>query len=88
MTTMGVVFAVINLIAVILLIIKFRGTPVTSAPTLGDLPSWAENQIEELKDALGTKESELEKAKSALTDLQVQSAQQVSSLKPTSKLPK
>ena len=80
MTTMGVVFAVINLIAVILLIIKFRGTPVTSAPTLGDLPSWAENQIEELKDALGTKESELEKAKSALTDLQVQSAQQVSSL--------
>ena len=80
MTTMGVVFAVINLIAVILLIIKFRGTPVGSAATPGDLPSWAENQIKELKAALETKESELGKTKSVLTDLQVQSAQQVSSL--------
>ncbi|MGD1981896.1 MAG: hypothetical protein PVJ94_03870, partial [Flavobacteriales bacterium] len=80
MTTMGVVFAVINLIAVVLLIFKFRGTTTESASASGDLPGWASDQMKELKDTLENKDSELEQTKASLTALQVQTAQQISSL--------
>lgn len=80
MTTMGVVFAVINLIAVVLLIFKFRGAATESAPASGDLPGWASDQMKELKNSLESKESELEQTKASLTALQVQTAQQISSL--------
>ena len=80
MTTMGVVFAVINLIAVVLLIFKFRGTATESASASGDLPGWASDQIKELKDTLENKDSELEQTKASLTALKVQTAQQISSL--------
>ena len=80
MTTMGVVFAVINLIAVVLLIFKFRGTTIESASASGDLPGWANDQMKELKDTLENKDSELEQTKASLTALQVQTAQQISSL--------
>ncbi len=80
MTTMGVVFAVINLIAVVLLIFKFRGTATESASASGDLPGWASDQMKELKDTLENKDSELEQTKASLTALQVQTAQQISSL--------
>jgi DNA recombination protein RmuC len=77
---MGVVFAVINLIAVVLLIFKFRGTTTESASASGDLPGWASDQMKELKDTLENKDSELEQTKASLTALQVQTAQQISSL--------
>ena len=80
MTTMGVVFAVINLIAVVLLIFKFRGATTESASASGDLPAWASDQMKELKDTLENKDSELEQTKASLTALQVQTAQQISSL--------
>ena len=80
MTTMGVVFAVINLIAVVLLIFKFRGTATESASASGDLPGWASDQMKELKNTLENKDSELEQTKASLTALQVQTAQQISSL--------
>ena len=80
MTTMGVFFAVINLIAVVLLIFKFRGTPTESASASGDLPGWASDQMKELKGTLENKDSELEQTKASLTALQVQTAQQISSL--------
>ena len=80
MTTMGVVFAVINLIAVVLLIFKFRGTATESASASGDLPGWASDQMKELKGTLENKDSELEQTKASLTALQVQTAQQISSL--------
>jgi DNA recombination protein RmuC len=80
MTTMGVVLAVINLIAVVLLIFKFRGTATESASASGDLPGWASNQMKELRDALESKDSELEQTKASLTALQIQTAQQISSL--------
>lgn len=80
MTTMGVVFAVINLIAVVLLIFKFRGTTIESASASGDLPGWANDQMKELKNTLENKDSELEQTKASLTSLQVQTAQQISSL--------
>jgi DNA recombination protein RmuC len=77
---MGVVFAVINLIAVVLLIFKFRGTTIESASASGDLPGWANDQMKELKNTLENKDSELEQTKASLTSLQVQTAQQISSL--------
>jgi len=80
MTTIGVVFAVINLIAVVLLIFKFRGAASESASSSGDLPGWASDQMKELRNSLESKESELEQTKASLTALQVQTAQQISSL--------
>ncbi len=80
MTTLGVFFALINLIAVVLLILRFRGANAGSSAASRELPGWAREQMAELKDLLENKESELEQTKTALTTIQVQTAQQISSL--------
>ena len=69
MTTMGVVFAVINLIAVVLLIFKFRETATESASASGDLPGWASDQIKELKDTLKNESADAGEIKTKLDAL-------------------
>ena len=80
MDTTAIVFAVINLVLVVLLFLKFRSTGNASSETSSEVPEWAEAQIKELKsEAVNTSES-LKKAQEALSEEQVKSAQTISSL--------
>ena len=80
MDTTVIVFAVINLVLVVLLFLKFRSTGNASSESSSEVPEWAEVQIKELKsEALNTSES-LKEAKEALSEEQVKSAQTISSL--------
>ena len=80
MDTTSIVFAVINLILVVLLFLKFRSTGNASSETSSEVPEWAEAQIKELKsEAVNTSES-LKEAQEALSEEQVKSAQTISSL--------
>ena len=80
MDTTAIVFAVINLVLVVLLFLKFRSTGNASSESSNEVPEWAEVQIKELKsEALNTSES-LKQAQEALSEEQVKSAQTISSL--------
>ena len=80
MDTTAIVFAVINLVLVVLLFLKFRYTGNASSESSSEVPEWAEVQIKELKsEALNTSES-LKEAQEALSEEQVKSAQTISSL--------
>ena len=80
MDTTAIVFAVINLVLVVLLFLKFRSTGNASSESSNEVPEWAEVQIKELKsEALDTSES-LKQAQEALSEEQVKSAQTISSL--------
>ena len=80
MDTTSIVFAVINLVLVVLLFLKFRSTGNASSETSSEVPEWAEAQIKELKsEAVNTSES-LKEAQEALSEEQVKSAQTISSL--------
>ena len=80
MDTTAIVFAVINLVLVILLFLKFRSTGNASSESSSEVPEWAEVQIKELKsEAVNTSES-LKEAQEALSEEQVKSAQTISSL--------
>ena len=80
MDTTAIVFAVINLVLVVLLFLKFRSTGNASSETSSEVPEWAEAQIKELKsEAVNTSES-LKEAQEALFEEQVKSAQTISSL--------
>ena len=81
MDTTAIVFAVINLVLVVLLFLKFRSTTSNaSSETSSEVPEWAEAQIKELKsEAVNTSES-LKEAQEALSEEQVKSAQTISSL--------
>ena len=80
MDTTAIVFAVINLVLVVLLFLKFRSTGNASSETSSEVPEWAEAQIKELKsEAVNTSES-LKEAQEALSEEQVKSAQTISSL--------
>ena len=80
MDTTAIVFAVINLVLVVLLFLKFRSTGNASSETSSEVPEWAEAQIKELKsEAVNTSES-LKEAQEALSEEQVKSAQKISSL--------
>ncbi|MGA0246145.1 MAG: DNA recombination protein RmuC [Schleiferiaceae bacterium] len=80
MDTTAIVFAVINLVLVVLLFLKFRSTGNASSESSNEVPEWAEVQIKELKsEALNTSES-LKEAQEALSEEQVKSAQTISSL--------
>ena len=80
MDTTAIVFAVINLVLVVLLFLKFRSTGNASSESSSEVPEWAEVQIKELKsEALNTSES-LKEAQEALSEEQVKSAQTISSL--------
>ena len=80
MDTTAIIFAVINLVLVVLLFLKFRYTGNASSESSSEVPEWAEVQIKELKsEALNTSES-LKEAQEALSEEQVKSAQTISSL--------
>ena len=80
MDTTAIIFAVINLVLVVLLFLKFRSTGNASSESSSELPEWAEVQIKELKsEAVNTSES-LKEAQEALSEEQVKSAQTISSL--------
>jgi DNA recombination protein RmuC len=80
MDTTAIIFAVINLVLVVLLFLKFRSTGNASSKSSSEVPEWAEVQIKELKsEALNTSES-LKEAQEALSEEQVKSAQTISSL--------
>ena len=80
MDTTAIIFAVINLVLVVLLFLKFRSTGNASSESSSEVPEWAEVQIKELKsEALNTSES-LKEAQEALSVEQVKSAQTISSL--------
>ncbi len=80
MDTTSIVFAVINLVLVVLLFLKFRSTGNASPESSSEVPEWAEAQIKELKsEAVNTSES-LKEAQEALSEEQVKSAQTISSL--------
>ena len=80
MDTTVIVFAVINLVLVVLLFLKFRSTGNASSESSSEVPEWAEVQIKELKsEAVNTSES-LKEAQEALSEEQVKSAQTISSL--------
>ena len=80
MDTTAIVFAVINLVLVVLLFLKFRSTGNASSESSSEVPEWAEAQIKELKsEAVNTLES-LKEAQQALSEEQVKSAQTISSL--------
>ena len=80
MDTTAIVFAVINLVLVVLLFLKFRSTGNASSESSSEVPEWAEVQIKELKsEAVNTSES-LKEAQEALSEEQVKSAQTISSL--------
>jgi len=80
MDTTAIVFAVINLVLVVLIFLKFRSTGNASSESSSEVPEWAEVQIKELKsEALNTSES-LKEAQEALSEEQVKSAQTISSL--------
>jgi DNA recombination protein RmuC len=80
MDTTAIIFAVINLVLVVLLFLKFRSTGNASSESSSEVPEWAEVQIKELKsEALNTSES-LKEAQEALSEEQVKSAQTISSL--------
>ena len=80
MDTTAIVFAVITLVLVVLLFLKFRSTGNASSESSNEVPEWAEVQIKELKsEALNTSES-LKEAQEALSEEQVKSAQTISSL--------
>lgn len=80
MNNMGVIFAIVNLLAVVLLFLKFRNTGSTSSTPSNEVPDWAKNQIEELKATLSDKDSQLEQVKTSLSQANIQSAQQISQL--------
>ncbi len=80
MDTTSIVFAVINLILIVLLFLKFRPSGNASPEYSSEVPEWAEAQIKELKsEAVNTSES-LKEAQQALSEEQVKSAQTISSL--------
>ena len=80
MDTTAIIFAVINLVLVVLLFLKFRSTGNASSESSSEVPEWAEVQIKELKsEAVNTSES-LKEAQEALSEEQVKSAQTISSL--------
>ncbi|MAZ97316.1 MAG: DNA recombination protein RmuC [Flavobacteriales bacterium] len=75
-----IVFAVINLILVVLLFLRIRSTSKgTSAPT-GAIPKWAEEQLNELKSEASITSQKLSKAKESLSEEQIKNAQTISSL--------
>ncbi len=80
MNNMGVIFAIVNLLAVVLLFLKFRNTSSDSSTPSNEVPDWAKNQIEELKATLSEKDAQLEKVKTSLSQANIQSAQQISQL--------
>lgn len=80
MNNMGVIFAIVNLLAVVLLILKFRNTSSASSTPSNEVPDWAKNQIEELKATLSEKDTQLEEVKTSLSQANIQSAQQISQL--------
>ena len=80
MNNMGVIFAIVNLLAVVLLFLKFRNTGSASSTPSNEVPDWAKNQIEELKATLSEKDVQLEKVKTSLSQANIQSAQQISQL--------
>lgn len=81
MNNMGVIFAIVNLIAVVLLFLKFRNTNSPSSTQGNEVPEWALNQIEELKASLADKNTQLEEAKASLSQANINSAQQISELR-------
>ena len=67
MDTTAIIFAVINLVLVVLLFLKFRSTGNASSESSSEVPELAEVQIKELKsEALNTSES-LKEAQEALS---------------------
>ena len=80
MNNMGVIFAIVNLLAVVLLFLKFRNTGSASSTPSNEVPDWATNQIEELKATLSDKDAQLEQVKTSLSQANIQSAQQISQL--------
>ena len=80
MNNMGVIFAIINLLAVVLLFLKFRNTSTAPSAPVNEVPDWAKNQIEELKASVTDKNAQLEDVKNALSQANIQSAQQISQL--------
>lgn len=80
MNNMGVIFAIVNLLAVVLLFLKFRNTSTASSTPSNEVPDWAKNQIEELKATLSDKDSQLDEVKTSLSQANIQSAQQISQL--------
>lgn len=80
MDTTAIVFAVINLVLVVLLFLKFRSTGNASSETSSEVPEWAEAQIKELKSELVNTSESLKEAQEALSEEQVKSAQTISSL--------
>ena len=80
MDTTAIVFAVINVVLIVLLFLKIRSTSNASSESSSEVPGWAEAQIKELKsEVLNTSES-LKEAQEALSEEQVKSAQTISSL--------
>ncbi len=80
MNNMGVIFAIVNLLAVVLLFLKYRNTSTASSTPSNEVPDWAKNQIEELKATLSDKDSQLDEVKTSLSQANIQSAQQISQL--------
>jgi len=80
MNNVGVIFAIINLLAVVLLFLKFRNTSTAPSAPVNEVPDWAKNQIEELKASVTDKNAQLEDVKNALSQANIQSAQQISQL--------
>ena len=80
MDTTSIVFAVINLILVVLLFLKFRSTGNASPESSGEVPEWAQAQIKELKSEVVNTSESLKEAQEALSEEQVISAQTISSL--------
>ena len=79
MNNMGVIFAIVNLLAVVLLFLKFRN-PYGSSASVEEVPDWAKNQISELKESLASKTEELEETKNALSQANIHSVRQISEL--------
>ena len=80
MDTTSIVFAVINLILVVLLFLKFRSTGNASPESSSEVPEWAQAQIKELKSEVVNTSESLKEALEALSEEQVISAQTISSL--------
>ena len=80
MDTTSIVFAVINLILVVLLFLKFRSTGNASPESSSEVPEWAEAQIKELKSEVVNTSESLKEAQEALSEEQIKSAKKISSL--------
>ena len=80
MDTTAIVFAIINLVLIVLLFLKIRSTSNASSESSSEVPGWAEAQIKELKSEVVNTSESLKEAQEALSEEQVKSAQTISSL--------